>query len=77
MDDQVDLMGVKPNGETVLLGRVTMPPEMKAKDMIRELIGHGDFDDDGSDHSMWLYSFMQFAKWLEENKAAKDFKIKP
>lgn len=75
MVEKVDLMGVKPNGETVLLGKVAMPPEMKAKDMIRELIGHGDFDDDGSDHSMWLYAFMQFAKWIEERRAEDVLRI--
>lgn len=69
-DEQVDLMGVKSNGETVLLGKVAMPLRMKAKDMIRELIGHGDFDDDGSDQAMWLYALEDFAKWLDARRAA-------
>lgn len=71
IQDLVDLFGVKPNGETVLIDRVPMPPSMKAKEIIRELIGMGDFDDDGSDHAMWLYAMQQYGTYLVKYEAQK------
>lgn len=64
-EELIDVFGVKPNGETVLIGKAPITPRMKAQDLIRELIGYGDFDDDDSEHAMWLYTFEQFQKFVE------------
>lgn len=65
-EELIDVFGVKPNGETVLIGKAPIPPLMKAKDLIRDVIGHGDFEDEDSEHAMWLYAFEQYAKFFEQ-----------
>jgi hypothetical protein len=62
--DRVDAYGVRPNGEMVLVGGTMMPPSMKAKDLIREYFGHGDFEDQESYHSILADMFEQYEKYL-------------
>ncbi|MGN8004318.1 hypothetical protein ACTJKQ_14140 [Acidovorax sp. 22279] len=61
--DTVDLIGVRANGEHVNLGRVTMPPRMKAREIARSYFGHFD-DEDGSDAELCFGALETFLDWL-------------
>ena len=61
--DTVDLIGVRVNGEHVNLGKVTMPPRMKAREIARSYFGHFD-DEDGSDAELCFGALETFLDWL-------------
>lgn len=61
--DTVDLIGVRANGEHVNLGKVTMPPRMKAREIARSYFGHFD-DEDGSDAELCFGALETFLDWL-------------
>lgn len=65
VDDECQLVGVKSDGTEHVLGTVTMPPKMKARDIVRSYFGYWDDDDDCCDAAMAmmcceeLIAFMQ------------------
>ncbi len=61
--DTVDLIGVRANGEHVNLGKVTMPPRMKAREIACSYFGHFD-DEDGSDAELCFGALETFLDWL-------------
>lgn len=60
--DQVDLVGVRANGEHVNLGKIAMPPRMKAREIARSQFG-GFQDDDGSDAELCFGALEEFIDW--------------
>jgi hypothetical protein len=60
--DMVDLVGVKDGIQTVL-GKVSMPPRMKLRELAVSYYG-GDVDDDMSDAAMAFSMGEVFLDWL-------------
>ena len=61
--DTVDVVGVRSNGEHVNLGKIAMPPRMKAREIAIEQFGSFK-DDDGSDAEMCFGALEYFLEWL-------------
>ena len=61
--DTVDVVGVRSNGEHVNLGKIAMPPRMKAREIAIEQFGSFK-DDDGSDADMCFGALEYFLEWL-------------
>jgi len=63
--ETVSVFGVKPNGEVVDTGvKTTMPPRMKAKELVSEMYGRTWEEDDGSEADMCFAVCEQFLDWL-------------
>ena len=73
MDDNVQVFGVQPNGETKLLGAALMPPKMKARELAREQFGHFE-EGDGSEADMCHYALEQMAEHCAKFHAGGHFK---
>jgi len=65
--EQVDLLGVKADGSTVNLGKIDMPPKMKARELATEQFGHFE-DGDCSDADL---CFCTLEKLIEHMQAAQ------
>jgi hypothetical protein len=61
--ETVDVVGVRSNGEHVNLGKIAMPPRMKAREIAIEQFGSFK-DDDGSDAEMCFGALEYFLEWL-------------
>ena len=61
--ETVDVVGVRSNGEHVNLGKIAMPPRMKAREIAIEQFGRFK-DDDGSDAEMCFGALEYFLEWL-------------
>lgn len=61
--ETVDVVGVRSNGEHVNLGKIAMPPRMKAREVAIEQFGSFK-DDDGSDAEMCFGALEYFLEWL-------------
>ena len=68
--DTVDVVGVRSNGEHVNLGKIAMPPRMKAREIAIEQFGSFK-DDDGSDAEMCFGALEYFLEWLIQQGWAK------
>jgi hypothetical protein len=66
--ETVDLYGVGPDGEK-RLGKVAMPPRMKARELVTEMFGAID-DDSGNDASMAFAVCDQLLDWMKKQRAA-------
>ena len=64
MSDTMKLFGVKPNGETVLLGDAAITPAMKRADIAREQFGPLTPDESGNDADLCLWALENYHKWL-------------
>ena len=64
MDEQVNLIGVKADGSSDLLGTVPMPPAMKRREIVRNFFGEPGGPDDIDDASCCLYALEQYHDWL-------------
>lgn len=63
--DTVQLVGVKDGVETVI-GTATMPPKMKARELVREMFGAWE-PEDGSDADMAFAICEQLIEWMPKN----------
>jgi hypothetical protein len=63
MNDTAEIFGVKPNGETVLLGTAPITPLMKARDLIEDCIGR-DYSYEDTQESTALYICERLVKWM-------------
>lgn len=63
--EMVDLIGVG-NGVETQLGRVPMPPEIKAKDIVRSYLV-GDPSDLDSEAGMAMCAIMDLLGWMRKN----------
>ncbi len=61
--DTVDLVGVRASGEHVNLGKMPMPPSMKARDIATSQFG-GFQDGDGSDAELCFGAMEELLSWL-------------
>ena len=61
--ETVDVVGVRSNSEHVNLGKIAMPPRMKAREIAIEQFGSFK-DDDGSDAEMCFGALEYFLEWL-------------
>ncbi|QXV72216.1 hypothetical protein Acf1_00019 [Acidovorax phage ACF1] len=61
--DTVDVVGVRASGEHVNLGKMPMPPTMKARDIATSQFG-GFQDGDGSDAEMCFGALEELLAWL-------------
>lgn len=61
--DTVDLVGVRANGEHVNLGKIAMPPRMKAREIAASQFG-GFQDEDGSDAEMCFGAMEELLAWM-------------
>lgn len=52
--DLVTLVGVKANGTEEVIGQATMPPLMKARELVREVFGYPQGDGDDSDLALCI-----------------------
>lgn len=69
MDDKVTLVGVKPDGTEEVIGTATMPPKMKARQIVRDMFG--EIDEDGGDSgAMALWCCEQLLEWMEKTPPA-------
>ena len=60
--ETVTLVGVK-NGVETVLGEVPMPPNMKARELVREMFGAWE-PDDGSDPDLAMAVCEQLIEWM-------------
>jgi hypothetical protein len=60
----VDLVGVKADGTQDVLGKVAMPPAMKAREIVRNYFGEPVVDGDEAD--LCLAALQDFEAWLLE-----------
>lgn len=66
MGDKIQLYGVKPNGETVLIGDFPMTPWMKAKELVQSY--YGVFDpEDSSEAADMYYTMLELVAYYEQN----------
>ena len=66
-DEKVSLIGVRADGSSEVMGQVSMPPEMKMRDIVCNFIGRPSDDPDACDGpSTCLYAMQDFYKWLLE-----------
>lgn len=63
--DTVTLVGVKADGTEHVLGTATMPPKMRAKELVREMFGSID-EETGDDGAMALWVCEQLIEWMQE-----------
>ena len=61
--ETVDLIGVRDDGTHVNLGKISMPPRMKAREIARSYFGPFE-DDDASDAEMCFGALETFLDWL-------------
>ena len=61
--ETVDLVGVRANGEHVNLGKVAMPPRMKAREIAQSYFGPFQ-DDDGSESEACFVALEELIDWL-------------
>lgn len=61
--ETVDLVGVRANGEHVNLGKVAMPPRMKAREIAQSYFGPFQ-DDDGSEAESCFGAMDELIGWL-------------
>jgi hypothetical protein len=64
MADEVTLAGVRQDGSVEVLGTVSMPPKMKAREIAREYFGHFE-DEDCSDGASCYWALLGFLDWLQ------------
>lgn len=64
--DSVQVMGVRRDGSMEVIGTATMPPKMKARELVREQFGHID-EDAGNDAAMALWCCEQLIEWMGKN----------
>lgn len=67
--DTVDVVGVRANGEHVSLGKMPMPPRMKAREIATSQFG-GFQDGDGSDAELCFGAMKELLEWLERQQPA-------
>ena len=67
--DAVDVVGVRANGEHVSLGKMPMPPRMKAREIAASQFGRF-VDDDGSDAELCFGAMEELLDWLERQRCA-------
>lgn len=66
MKDNMQVYGVRLNGETVLIGDFPMTPRMKAKELV--VAYYGGFDPgDSSEASDMYYNMLQLIEYYEQN----------
>lgn len=65
--EKVDLLGVRADGSSEVIGQVPMPPKMKMRDIVRDMFGEPSGDPDACDDaSMCMYALECFHEWLLE-----------
>ncbi len=65
MSDEVNVLGVKADGSSVLIGTAPMSPRMKAAEIAREYFG-GFTEDDGSDADSCFWALVHLIDWMEQ-----------
>jgi len=70
--DMVTLVGVKADGTEHVLGQATMPPKMKARELIQNYFGQFDGgNDDDSDGAMAYLAACELIDWMEKQGGVK------
>lgn len=66
MDDKMQVYGVKPNGEAILIGDFPMTPRMKARELVQSY--YGGFDpEDSSEAADMYYTMRELIDYYEQN----------
>lgn len=65
-DESIVLLGVKADGTEHVLGTVTMPPTMKAREIVRKMVGEPD-EEVGNDAAQALWCCEQLIDWMGVN----------
>ena len=63
--DTVQLVGVKADGTEHVLGTATMPPKMKARELVRDMFNTID-EETGNDGAMAYWVCEQLIEWMEK-----------
>jgi hypothetical protein len=64
MSDTMNVLGVKADGSSVLLGTAPPPPKMKREDLAREQFGPLSPDESGNDADCCLWALEMYHEWL-------------
>ena len=64
MNDTVNVIGIKADGSSDLLGTAPMPPAMKRREIAREMLGELSDDESGTPADFCLCSMEQYHDWL-------------
>lgn len=65
MTDKMNVLGVRADGSSELLGTVPISPRLKMREIVANFFEHpSDDDDDGSDANMCLWALEAYHEWL-------------
>jgi len=64
MSDTVNLIGIKADGSSDLLGTVPTPPAMKRREIARDMCGVPSEDESGNAGDFCLWALDQYHEWL-------------
>lgn len=60
-----EAIGTRPDGTSEIIGAIPLPPEMKAREIVRSYFS-GSIDDDMSEASLALGAMEELINWLKE-----------
>ena len=65
--EKVDLLGIRADGSSAVIGQVPMPPKMKMREIVENFIGRpSDDPDDDSPENTCMWALEAFHAWMLE-----------